>query len=302
MTTSVVTLHSKLDPSVNTYMNGFETRFVVRDDSLIIYLSSFKGCDQACRMCHLTQTGQTDMTPATLEDFIKQAEVSLGYALDYADRTGINIPAFVHFNFMARGEPLLNDTVMSDWDNLSEGLEQQALSLFPGTTVKFKISTIMTGIYKYNSDGMIIDGYNELPFYVRKPEIYYSLYSVNPEFRKRWLPKAQDYTEMLRILSTYARKGGEVRIHSAFIQGHNNDLVDVGEMIKAIKYWGLPLKYNIVRFNSPDIEKYEEATMEELEDIKSFMESKGFTVQMVPRVGEDNYGSCGMFMSEKDFH
>lgn len=297
MVEKTITLHSKVDPSVNTYMDGFETRFVVRDDAIIIYLSSFKGCDQACRMCHLTQTGQTDMTPATLGDFLKQASISLQHAKKYAASEGIVTPKYVHFNFMARGEPLLNPTVMDQWVYLAQGLEALSLGQFPDTSAKFKISTIMTGIYKYNKEGTIVGGYEELPFKAYQPEIYYSLYSVDPEFRRRWLPKAQDYTEMLRILGSYVSKGGEVRFHSAFIQGHNNDLVDVNEMIKAIKFWGLPLKYNIVRFNSPDLTKYEEATDEELNDIRKFLESKGFEVQMVPRVGPDNFSSCGMFMS-----
>lgn len=296
MSENIIVIKSKIDPSVNTFMDGFETRFVTREDRGIVYLSSFKGCNQACRMCHLTQTGQTDMTPATVDDFVMQAETSLATMVEYFQSKG-ETPKFIHYNFMARGEPLLNFYVMQAWDILSEELKAKANQLFPDAEVKFNISTIMTGLYEYNSEGIPVGGYEELPFKTNKPEIYYSLYSVDPEFRRRWLPKAQDYTDMLRILGSYVTKGGQVRFHSAFIQGHNSDMVDVNEMVKAIRFWGLIGHYNIVRFNSPDPEKYEEATEEELEGIKAFLESKGFNVQMVPRVGVDCYASCGVFIN-----
>lgn len=297
MTENTITLHSKLDPSVNTYRNGFETRFVVRDDSFIIYLSSFKGCDQACRMCHLTQTAQTDMTPATTLDFIDQAMDSLQEAKKYMQDNGLPEPKCVHFNFMARGEPLLNPTVMGDWTTLSNALASESIAVFPSANIKFKISTIMTGVFKRDENNTIIGGYTSLPFQTNKPEIYYSIYSLDPEFRKRWLPKAEEPREMLRLLSNYVTKGGEVRFHNAYILGHNDDLVDVQQVLSSINFFGLPKKYNIVRFNSPDESRWVETPEEHLNEIKKYMESKGFDVQMVDRVGFDVAASCGMFIS-----
>lgn len=295
MTTEKIVLKSKLDPSVNIFENGFETRFVHRPDKAIIYLSSFKGCDRSCRMCHLTQTGQTDMTPATLEDFEKQAIESLEQAaVFFKDKEQ---PKFVHFNFMARGEPFLNKTVMDDWTTLSNKLLELGIKFFPSSEIKFKISTIMTGIYEYNDDGTIISGYSSLPFTANKPEIYYSLYSMDPEFRKRWLPKAEEPHEMLRILSRYVTTGGKVRFHGAFIFGHNDDLVEVQKMVQAINFFGLRGKFNIVRFNSPDETRWIEATEESLQDIKQYLESKKFDVKIVDRVGTDVAASCGTFLT-----
>lgn len=287
---------STIDPSVNIMENGFETRFVKREDKAIIYLSSFKGCNQACRMCHLTQTKQTDMTPATLTDFELQAKESLKQAVEYYE--GKEEPKFVHFNFMARGEPFLNKTVMDDWTTLSNKLLELAIQCFPSSEIKFKISTIMTGIYEYDQNGTIVSGYSALPFSTNKPEIYYSLYSMDPEFRSRWLPKAEEPHEMLRILSGYVSNGGKVRFHGAFIFGHNDDLLEVQKMVQAINFFGLRGKFNIVRFNSPDESKWIETTEESLQDIKTYLESKKFEVKIVERVGFDVMASCGMFMAQ----
>ncbi len=294
---TTITLISKQDPSVNTVLiNGYESRFVVRDHTPIIYLSSFNGCDKACRMCWLTQNNQTDMVPADLDMFIEQARCSLEHAeAFFKDQTA---PQSLHFNFMARGEPLVNPTVMGDWETLSKSLIEEAEKVFPGVLVKFKISTIMPHLYDTDENGTVTGGYTDIPFTTNHPEIYYSLYSVQTAFRKRWLPNTQEPKEALRLLSSYSRKGGSVWIHGAFIEGHNDSLVSINDMIRAIKHYNTTNKFNIVRFNSPDESKWVEPTEEWLEEIVKFMERQGLEVQMVPRVGHDVAASCGMFYEE----
>src|SRR5215470_2065768 len=102
-----VARHSELDASVNWVhrvdVGAIEARFVRRRaDTVVIYLSSQTGCSQACRMCHLTATRQTDHRDVTLDEYVAQAEV----VLEHYQR--VEPARTVHFNFMARGEPLLN--------------------------------------------------------------------------------------------------------------------------------------------------------------------------------------------------
>ena len=74
---------SQEDASVNFVRPGdrlgfFEARYVRRtDDYFIVYLSSQTGCQKACRMCHLTATGQNKFENASHGDFISQAETVL---------------------------------------------------------------------------------------------------------------------------------------------------------------------------------------------------------------------------------
>lgn len=309
----IVQLMSAQDPSVNTIIDdAFETRFVVRasaedkdKDDIIIYLSSAKGCAQACRMCWLTQTGQTDETPATLEDFVFQARKSFEAAASYVNTSGRAV-ASIHYNFMARGEPMLNPLIRTDFDSLAQELVKEATVFldtidpsgeYESSAVKFKISTIMAGIWERDEHGTPIGGLNKLPFKVFKPEIYYSIYSMDPGFRKRWLPKAEAPEEALRLLAAYKRDGGWVRFHSAFIYAHNDEIKDIHEVIKAINFFNLPKIFNIVRYNSPDLNKSQEAPEEHLEDIRKYLELKGFEVQMVDRVGTDVFASCGTFVN-----
>lgn len=306
MNHKVITLKSELDPSINTFKDGYETRFVTRpgpdgNPQVLIYLSSGAGCDRSCRMCWLTQQGQTSDEQATIEEFVSQAVTSLTKAKEWLIAQNKEVTT-VHFNFMARGEPLLNPVIRTNWEELSKSLLAVTSDILQTEVeVKFKISTIMSGIYERDANGTIIDGLRELPFKVNKPEIYYSLYSLNESFRRRWLPKAEAPQEALRMLSAYSVLGGPVRFHSAFIMGENDDVGDINRMLGAIKFFGLPLKYNIVRYNSPDETKSVESHYEDILEIKSFMERKGFEVQMVERVGTDISASCGQFIQPEQY-
>src|SRR3954469_24065815 len=91
---------SALDDSVNwdraVDVGRLETRYVRRcPDYFVVYLSSQTGCVQACRMCHLTASGQTRVRDATVAEMLDQADT----VLDHYRRA--TPPArIVHFNFM----------------------------------------------------------------------------------------------------------------------------------------------------------------------------------------------------------
>src|SRR5437588_161667 len=98
---------SSQDASVNwdrpADVGRIEARYVRRcPDYVVVYLSSQTGCNQGCRMCHLTATGQTRLRDVTHEEFLEQADTALDHYRRQASAQA------VHFNFMARGEPLVN--------------------------------------------------------------------------------------------------------------------------------------------------------------------------------------------------
>src|SRR4051812_45901939 len=120
---------SRLDASVNwdrpADVGRLEARYVRRSpDYFVVYLSSQTGCAQGCRMCHLTATGQTRLRDVTIGEMLEQART----VLDHYRREAA--PArIVHFNFMARGEPLANQHLLADGDGLLSELSRMALAL-----------------------------------------------------------------------------------------------------------------------------------------------------------------------------
>lgn len=296
MTDNLITLTSTLDQSVNfiTPANGvgfFEARHVRREpkpgaeDYVICYLSSQSGCAAACRMCHLTQSGQNEFVNASLQDFLDQAETFFAFYDSHK-------PAeLVHFNFMARGEPLSNDLIMTDSAKLLDMLG--GLAQARGVKSKFLVSSIFP---KEMGDRSLADIFPTI-----HPEIYYSLYSMSPKFRRRWLPKAHAAEHGLDLLKAWQDTTGKVpKIHFAFIKGENDSEQDMRDMADAINARGLRVNLNIVRYNPHServgVEPDEHVIQRNTELLAGLIGAEKYRI--VPKVGFDVKASCGMFVDK----
>jgi adenine C2-methylase RlmN of 23S rRNA A2503 and tRNA A37 len=297
MTDNLITLTSQLDQSVNfiTPASGvgfFEARHVRRDpapgqkvDYVIFYLSSQSGCDQACRFCHLTATGQNKFVNAEYQDFMDQADTFFAFYDSHK-------PAqLVHFNFMARGEALNNPLILQHSAKLLNGLK--AYTDQRGLDSKFLISTIMPAEM---GAAKLTEIFPEV-----HPEIYYSLYSMSPKFRKRWLPRAHTAEHGLDLLKEWQDSTGKVpKIHFAFIEGQNDSEDDMLAMAAAINERELKVNLNIVRYN-PHSERHgrepQECVIQRNTDLLAGL-INAEQVRIVPKVGFDVKASCGMFVDK----
>lgn len=285
-------IKSNVDQSVNfiypsNNIGKFEARYVRREDQyFIIYVSSQSGCDQACRMCHLTATGQNQLDNATLEDFIQQAESV------YSHYDEVNNPAkVIHYNFMARGEPLNNPVVLNNNEELFKNFK--ILAQQRNLEAKYLISTIMPTTMENRTLVNI--------FPRTYPDIYYSIYSTNDKFRKKWLAKALPYQRSLELLKEWQEYNGKIpKIHFAFIKGENDKEEDMVNIANAINAMELKVSVNIVRYN-PYADKYgqesDEITIQRNTDILSSLLSPE-NIRIVPKVGFDVKASCGMFVDK----
>lgn len=275
-------LRSQLDASVNfveAQLVGFlESRYVRREPRYFVaYLSSQTGCNRGCQMCHLTVTGQTQFKNADQSDFIQQYDTILRH---YSQDTPCNL---VHINWMARGEPLANPTLTETSTELLLALAQQSreLDLIP----KFNVSTIMPVTMRKTLVQM---------FPVITPTIYYSMYSVDPEFRQKWLPASLNVDHALDLLQEYQYVSKKIiKIHGAFIAGENDALSQVKDMMYAIQKRNIQTEFNIVRYNP-----YSEAQGVEsgrLDEIQALIQTH-MPCKMITRVGPDVAASCGTFI------
>ena len=275
-------MRSSQDASVNfveQQLTGFlESRYVRREPRYFTaYLSSQTGCNRGCQMCHLTVTRQTQFKNADLTDFVQQYETILQhYTQDQ--------PApVVHLNFMARGEPLANPTITETSTELLSVLGQMSrdYNLLP----KFNISTIMPVTMRKS----LVE-----QFPVITPTIYYSMYSVNPQFRQKWLPAAMNTEQALDLLYEYQYVSKKIiKFHGAFISGENDNLTDVQHMMDAINSRGLRAEYNIVRYNPYSVDQGAESA--HLDAIHACI-SEHMPCKIISRVGTDVNASCGTFV------
>lgn len=283
-------VRSREDASVNFLWRGSgeetaEARYVRRrDDTVIIYLSSQTGCAQACRMCHLTATRQNRASDLPPNQIIEQASSVLGWYRENARPARI-----AHFNFMARGEPLANTRLVNAFKSVID--ELCALAVRINLVPRIKVSTIMPRQVEDRELARLFQG--------AQPDLYYSIYSVDDRFRKRWLPLAIPAQTALRQLKSYQDQTRKIPVlHWALIRGENDAAPDVSAVCRAVNEVGLRADVNIVRYNPYSTEYGEEASEQVIEERARQIgeELPGCRVKIVSRVGFDVQASCGMFV------
>ena len=282
-------LKSKLDASVNFIIKEgvgyYEARYVRRrPDYLVCYLSAQSGCRMACRFCHLTATKQNIVVDASNEKIVEQAN----HVLEYYDSLE-NSAKVIHFSWMARGEYLENKII--DWYTLAQelGYKAQARKLFP----RYTISTIIPRSVKGKK-------LNDL-FPLIYPDIYYSIYSMNPVFRRKWLPNSLSAEEGLDMLAEWQNYTKKIpKLHWAFIQKENDSSDDISKITKEIKNRGLRVDFNIVRYNPYSSELGKESDENQINSLVLLLQNglPDSKIKIVSRVGPDIFASCGMFISD----
>lgn len=283
------TLISSLDKSVNfieDQLIGFlESRYVRKtDEYFICYLSSQTGCNRGCKFCHLTATNQNQFKDSDYQDYLNQAlQVFRHYRKEKKAK-------YMHYNFMARGEALANKHILENSDKILLSLADLAVedNLIP----KFNMSSIIPKTFHQALTDV---------FKVIQPTMYYSLYSMNPEFRQKWLPSAINPQHALDLLKDYQSLSKKIiKIHYAFIKGENDSLEDLAEMCNELDKRNLLCEFNLVRYNPYSPLQGEESSEKVIERNLEFLKErfKG-KVQMIPRVGFDVKASCGMFVDKK---
>jgi len=287
-------MSSNIDRSANLISRAadggfYEARYVRRvDDTAICYLSTHSGCRMACRFCHLTATGQTMMTPATLEDLVDQAQGVMTLH-DQRILGGLEKPARrLHVNFMARGEPLLSPVIRNPALFARFREHMRSMASARGMEIRLNISTILPAE----------QGALDMVFDHEDVRLYVSVYSLNPAFRRRWLPRAATGLQVIRCIQDFQRKTGRpVALHHAFIRGENDAPEDSHALVDAITRAGISAKFNIVRLNPPAGSRMQEATEERIAELAEILRPRmELGLEIIPRVGQDVFASCGMFV------
>jgi 23S rRNA (adenine2503-C2)-methyltransferase len=295
-----IRIDSHEDASVNFVADSgdggfYESRLVQRSwEKPICYLSSHSGCSYSCRFCHLTATGQTMMRPATLEDYLRQAEPVLA---EYGRRVAEGQPAGkrINFNFMARGEPLANPVILENSSELYRELGNMAAGY--ELPAQFKVSSILPRDFQGNLQSILED---------ERSQFYYSLYSMDPSFRKRWLPKAMEPQKALDLIANWqAASGRPIVLHWAFIKGQNDGVDGIDQILEAVEQRGIVARFNLVRYNPHDARHGEEPAEVDIQSlfaqIQARLDQSGpGGSRIIPRVGKDVAASCGMFIEQDD--
>jgi adenine C2-methylase RlmN of 23S rRNA A2503 and tRNA A37 len=290
-------LRSKQDKSINFVTHAddggkIEARFVQREeDTIIVYLSSMTGCNLSCRFCHLTQMHETTMTAVDIDGYLTQARDVLTLAAKEGKLANVQT---VHFNFMARGDALSNIYFVNKTELLFYRLD--SLSAEHGLISKFKISTIFPNTLLDSFTLPMLKEWVEqvydLPYDV---EFYYSLYSLDEAFRKRWIPKGMDPE---RVGYLFEGTEGKLRLHHALIDKENCSLANTNPIKSWLVRYDIKCRLNIVRYNPFNNGSGVEASDGDIRTYCGIMSlcPNILGTYVVSRVGLDVKASCGTFV------
>lgn len=297
-------LISKVDNSVNWVIkhrkSNIECRYVRRSPKYIsAYLSSHNGCKMACKFCWLTDMKQNNFDHVNIDDYKSQLEIILQHSKQVDKDKSKNVR--VNVNLMARGEALANKYIVNDYKGFYNGLDD-IVKKYDYNEMKINISTIMPYTIL---DKHLIDIFSDLP-----ANLYYSIYSVNSEFRKKWMPNAIPHNIALDKLKKYQDKtNNPITFHFALINGENDDMNDIKKLADTINQYDFTkTKVNIVRFNPPpSLTNYSETSYGKIEQafniLSSIMKDDKIVTnksRIIPRVGRDVKASCGMFINDEN--
>jgi adenine C2-methylase RlmN of 23S rRNA A2503 and tRNA A37 len=225
----------------------------------------------------LTASEQTQYENVSVDGYLKQARIVFEH---YKTQE----PAKeVAFSWMARGEALANPILLRDGKQIAHLADVN--NLIP----KFNISTIMPATLKTKL---------AWAFSPYAPTIYYSLYSMSHEFRKKWMPGAMEPNKALDLLAEYQTTTNKIiRLHWAFIEGENDSLDDLEAIANAIQTRGLVCDFNLVRYNPYSSLQGKEPSEGILHKNVEYLQTKiRGKAKIVKRVGFDVKASCGMFV------
>lgn len=288
-------IFSKLDNSVN-FISGssLEYRYVRREPKYVsAYLSSHNGCKMKCKFCWLTVTNQNKFNHVTISEYGEQLDTILEYAKQIDKENSKN--ARVNINLMSRGEAMANKYIVNQYGSFYDEMHQ-IVKKHDYSKMKINISTIMPSVI---ANYKLID-----IFHYHSTNLYYSLYSINDTFRKKWLPNALPWQIALNKLHEFQDATNNIiTFHFAIIENENDDMNEIKRMANTIRDMKFKkTKLNLVRYNPHPIQEYKEPPLNKLNEIYHILQSAcqddAITTnksRIVPRIGYDVYASCGMF-------
>lgn len=213
-----------------------ELVYIPADDRGTLCISSQVGCSMGCKFCNTGSQGLTrnlEVYEIVQEVLVARDLLDEWSNIDKGIGDGRKITNIV---IMGMGEPLIN------YDNIVKAIKivnDESGIAFSNRRITLSTCGLVPKIYQLAED--------------LKVNLAISLHATTDEIRKKIMPIAEQYSieEIMKACAFYAEKTNYRRITFEYImiKDLNDSIEDAKRLIKLVKKYNIPAKFNLIPFN-----------------------------------------------------
>lgn len=257
----------------------------LEDNRGTLCISSQVGCSMGCKFCN---TGSQGLT-RNLEVYEIVSEVLIARDL-MDDWKNINKTIegreITNIVVMGMGEPLIN------YDNIIKSLkiinDENGIA-FSNRRITLSTCGIVPKIYDLAKD--------------LKINLAISLHATTDEIRNKIMPvsKKYDIDELMKACSFYAKNTNYRRITFEYImlEGINDSFEDANRLIRLVKKYNIPAKFNLIPFNPWSGCIFTNATsLKKIQEFAKIITNAKYPCPIRFSKGQDIMAACGQLKSK----
>ena len=260
-----------------------ETVFIPTENRDTICFSSQSGCPLKCDFCLTAKLGL--LRNLTAGEIVEQIIVVLNDVYG----TGADTPHGTNLVAMGAGEPFLN------FENLTKALEimsdAEGLFIVPNR-VTVSTAGIVPKIYEFAR-------------LEKRPNLAISLSAPNDELRDKLMPINKRWNiealfEAAKVYEKTLRRGERFTFEYVLLGGVNDSDEHARALANLLNKHDLQqVKINLIPHNSAEPLEYRPPDIEQVEQFKKILESKGVSAYVRRPRGRDIYAACGQLAAMK---
>lgn len=264
-----------------------EMVYIPEEDRGTFCISSQIGCAMGCKFCNTgTQGFCRNMT---VEEIIQQLMIGRDCLNEWENVSksiggGRKITNLV---VMGMGEPLMN------YDNIMKAIgiiSDSGGIAFSKRRITLSTCGLVPEIKKLAGD--------------LKVNLAISLHASTDEVRKKIMPIAKKYTieDVMKACRYYAENTSYRRITFEYIMidGLNDSLEDARRLIKLVKKYKIPAKFNLIPFNPWEGCEFESTNMSQVKKFAEIIKKAGYPCPIRKPRGQDIMAACGQLKSKEE--
>lgn len=263
--------------------NEIETVLIPEEDRGALCVSSQVGCTLNCSFCNTgTQPMVRNLTAA---DIVGQLLVARDSAEEWP--SGIEGRKIMNIVMMGMGEPLMN------FDNVKKALT--IIKDGEGIAISRRRITLSTSgvVPQIQRCGEEID-----------VDLAISLHAARDEVRDELVPINKKYplAELLKACAAYpgARNSRRITMEYVMIKDVNDSPEDARLLVKLMKQYGIPAKFNLIPFNPWPGTHYETSSNNKVHAFSRILNDLGYSAPIRQPRGRDIMAACGQLKSDSE--